>query len=164
LTVARPAEACALTARHLAGLVEHHGKDGARWRVNVADDIRWEYVAPGLFTVAPRAYCYTKWSPAERPGRAGLRVVYSATERWTTSDVLTVCRSGHRVAVVFDVPNASLFPGSIQGVPVVNGDATDDLWQHRAGSIVALKAKGTVETRRRMRQNGFSFSADPATW
>jgi hypothetical protein len=59
------------------------GKDKARWRVNISDDIRWEVVAPGLLDVAPLGYTYTKWLPEERPAIEALSIVYSANERWT---------------------------------------------------------------------------------
>ena len=76
--------------------------------VNISDDIRWELLAPGLWTFKVPGYAYTKWTPQERPGRKGLSLVYSATERHTDADITNMLRDGHRVAVVLDVRPADL--------------------------------------------------------
>jgi hypothetical protein len=160
-TLFRPADALVLTARELDKLRSKHGRYQCRWRMNVSDDIRWELLAPGLFAVAPRAYAYTKWSPGERPARAGLRLVYSASERTHDSDIVAWCKQGHRVAVVFDVKRGQPLPATWHGVPVVDGDLTDDLYRHHAGHIVGLRAKGTLGQRQLMRLAGFARPAIP---
>lgn len=160
LTVAMPAHALALTAHHLEALRKAHKVNGARWRVNVSDDIRWELVAPGLWDVAPKAYSYTKFAPADRPGRKNLRLVYSASEVWGSDDITTVAKKGHRVAVVFDCKKGAL-PASWGEVPVVNGDITDDLWAHPAGSIVGLAVKGpTLAIRKTAADCGFALPVE----
>lgn len=160
-TLFRPADALALTASALDKLRIRHGRRNARWRVNISDDIRWELLAPGLFAVAPRAYTYTKWNPAERPGRPGLRIVYSASEHTTGDAVVNACKNDQRVAVVFDVRKRLPLPATWHGVPVVDGDKTDDLYRHPAGAIVGLRAKGTIKQQEDMRTSKFAKPATP---
>jgi hypothetical protein len=89
------------------------------------------------------AYAYTKHAPAARPEMAGLtRIVYSASERWSDTQILEVCGQGHTVAVVFTTRRNQQLPTTWHGMPVVNGDATDDLWSHPHGVIVGLTVKG----------------------
>jgi hypothetical protein len=157
LTLTRPDAALILTAdalRHV--VVRAGGKSKARWRVNVGDDIRWELLAPGLFSVAPKAYTYTKWSTSKRPVRTGLSIVYSASEKWSDATIVSTCEAGYRVAVVFDCKKKDL-PTVWNGVPVVDGDKTDDLWRHPAGHIVGLAVKGpTKAIKRTMADCGFA--------
>ena len=143
----RPADALVLTAYELDKLKRRYGRSGARWRVNISDDIRWELIAPGLFAVAPRAYTYTKWSPTKRPGRPGLRIVYSASERTSDEEITKLCSDGYRVAVLFDLPKKADLPDTWNGIRVVDGDKTDDLYRHPAGTIVGLRGKGNLEQR-----------------
>lgn len=156
----RPDLALALTADQLRRTVARAGgKDKARWRVNISDDIRWEVVAPGLLDVAPLGYTYTKWLPSERPAIDGLSIVYSANERWTDADIVEACSAGHRVAVVFDVPKGKL-PTTWNQIDVVDGDSTDDLYEHPAGTIVALAVKGrTADIKEEMARTGFARAA-----
>lgn len=158
----RPASAFALMARQLEAARFEHGRRGARWRVNVSDDLRVELVAPGLFSVAPRPYSYTKWTPAERPGRPGLQLVYSASETTSDEQVVEWCSAGHRVAVVMDVRKSASLPATWNGIKVVDGDETDDLWSHPGGVVVGLRAKGEVEVRETMLAYGFTKPAVPA--
>lgn len=154
----RPASAFALTAD---GLRQMHARlgDKCRWRVNVSDDVRWEYLAPGLFRFGVPGYSYTKWSPAERPEVPGLSVVYSATERTSDETIVELVSKSHRVAVVFDVKAADL-PRVWNGVAVSDGNRTDDLYEHEAGSIVGLAAKApTKAMKEAMRRSGFSRAA-----
>ncbi|MEN9506813.1 MAG: phage Cindaradix [Actinomycetota bacterium] len=156
----RPDLALALTADQIRRTVaKAGGKDKARWRVNISDDIRWEVIAPGLLDVAPLGYTYTKWLPAERPAVGGLSIVYSANERWTDGDIAEACNTGHRVAVVFDVPKGKL-PTTWNQIDVVDGDSTDDLYEHPAGTIVALAVKGrTADIKEEMARTGFARAA-----
>lgn len=157
LTMMRPDLALCLTADALNAVVRRAGGvTKARWRVNIADDIRWELVAPGLLEFAPLAYTYTKLPAAERPQVPGLRIVYSANERWSDADIIAATEAGNRVAVVFDVPKAKL-PAVWNGVTVEDGDATDDLFEHPKGRIVGLAAKGrNRDVIKEMRESGFS--------
>jgi len=137
-----PELALAMTADGLRRVRDRAGgRMHARWRVNVSDDIRWEVVAPGLLEFAPAAYTYTKWPIAARPAVDGVSVVYSADERWSDEDIVVACQAGHRVAVVFAVGKGQL-PEIWNGVKVSDGDSTDDLYEHRYGTIVGLHMKG----------------------
>ena len=159
--LARPADALTLTAHHLEQQLKAVGgnKDKARWRVNISDDIRWEAIAPGLFKVAPKAYTYTKWPVADRPAVKGLRIVYSATERWTDEQIAATCNAGHRVAVVLDMPKRKPLPATWRSLPVSDGDATDDLWTHPAGHVVALVVKGrNKDIKAQLAASGFARS------
>ena len=157
VTLERPDVALTLTAAALDKLVAAHGTDDSRWRVNIADDIRWEIVAPALLDNAPKAYAYTKWAPADRPAIAGLSVVYSASERWTREDIVETCAASERVAVVFNCRKGNL-PTTWGGVPVVDGDKTDDLFAHPAGVIVGLAVKGrTLAIRQACVDSGFAI-------
>jgi hypothetical protein len=155
-----PASAFTLMAHQLKAARDQHGRSGARWRVNISDDLRLENLAPGLFSVAPRPYSYTKWRPDQRPGRKDVRLVYSASERTSTEQIVKWCKAGHRVAVVMDVPRGAPLPARWAGLVVVDGDATDDLYAHRQGVIVGLRAKGTKQARTTMLDRGFTKPAE----
>jgi hypothetical protein len=161
VTLVRPADALSLTAKALDRNGARHHRRGSRWRVNVADDIRWELLAPGLFQLDVRPYTYTKFSPAERPEALGMRIVYSATERHTDAELVERCRAGHRVCIVFDVAKRDPLPATWHGIPVANGDKTDDLWRHPAGCVVGLRLKGDLDARDDMRRSGFARPAVP---
>jgi hypothetical protein len=155
VTLLRPAEACALTMKSVLDLAKKHGFEDARWRTNVSDDIRWEYLAPGLFGHV-KAYAYTKFPAVQRPNTIeGLTIVYSATERSTEEEIRALINAGERVAVVLDVTKKNI-PAQWRGMPVADGDVTDDLWSHDPGHIVGLSAKGTRAKRERMRTSGFA--------
>jgi hypothetical protein len=157
-----PAEAFELTHHKLGALADRYRSDKVRWRVNIADDIRHELVAPGLFTLGIPAYAYTKHPISQRPERLGMRVVYSATERWSDADIVNACTAGHTVAVVFDTGKNKPLPATWHGVPVVDGDETDDLHQHPYGAIVGLRVKGpTTALRRDLIDAGFARPASP---
>lgn len=122
-----------------------------RWRLAIADDVRWEMVAPGLMTACRAGnvtpYAYTKFRPEDRPEPRGAAFTYSASERWTVAQILAAARNGHRVAVVLDTARGAELPAQWCGVPVVDGDATDDQSAHPRGVIVALRAKGAARGR-----------------
>jgi hypothetical protein len=160
LTLMRPDLAIAMTADKLKQVVRQvGGKEQARWRVNVSDDIRWEVLAPGLLDIAPLAYTYTKFSPEERPEVDGLTIVYSASEKWEDEDIVEACALGHRVAVVFAVKKNNL-PVTWNGVTVSDGDSTDDLYEHPAGTIVGLAVKGPTKViKQDMIDGGFARAA-----
>jgi hypothetical protein len=121
-TMVCPGDSLTLTAHHLERTARKAGsKEDARWRVNISDDIRWEAIAPGLLELAPKAYTYTKWPINERPEVPGLKIVYSANERWTDGDIVQACAAGRNVAVVLAVPKGKL-PSNWQNLPVADGE------------------------------------------
>jgi hypothetical protein len=159
LTLLHPDEAFELTYRQLAGLARQYGPDRVRWRINIADDLRYESLAPGLLKLDIPAYAYTKHPVADRREVQGVRLVYSATERWTDDDIVDTCRMGRSVAVVFDVAPSHPLPPTWHGARVVDGDVTDDLWEHDFGVIVGLRLKGRRSAiRQRLVDSGFARS------
>lgn len=163
LAMVHPERYLALTHYWLSELVARHGVDKVLWRVCMADDIRWELVAPGLFTGMP-AIAYTKFAPCCRPEvpDLNLRIAYSASERWTDDDIRAVCGAGHTVAVVFDVPEGQI-PEAYLGLPVVDGDTHDHLHLRPHGVVLGLSAKGnTNELKAHMRASGFSRQPEAA--
>jgi hypothetical protein len=112
-------------------------------RLNVASDIRWENVAPWLFSGANvRAYDYTK-APA-RNVPANYRLTFSHSERWDDAQVLRTIAQGHNVAMVFDTAKHNL-PATHLGVRVIDGDLTDYRYGDPEGVIVGLAAKGAAK-------------------
>jgi hypothetical protein len=124
--------------------------------VNISDDVRWELLAPGLFELGVPGYAYTKHSMLQRPGRENLSVVYSAHEATSVGKIAAYLQAGLRVAVVLDIPKGTMV-SEWNGMPVVNGDLTDDLYQHPAGHIVGLVSKApTLKLKEEIRQCGFA--------
>lgn len=147
-----------LTYECLRRLADKHGAAAMRWRTNMADDVRWENVAPGLFSLRIPAIAYTKFAPCCRPERLdlGLRIVYSASERWSDDDILEVCAAGHTVAIVLDAPKHRL-PATHLGLEVLDGDWHDDHHARPYGVILGLSAKAnTAEVSVRLRNSGFA--------
>lgn len=115
-------------------------------RLNVASDLRWEYIAPWLFDGDNvRAYDYTKWHPIDRDPKPNYRLTYSHTERWEDSQVGDLLWFGDNVAMVFDVPKHQL-PATWNGHPVIDGDLTDYRYDDPKGVIVGLAAKGAAKS------------------
>jgi hypothetical protein len=110
-------------------------------RLNVASDIRWEYVAPELFSTGGRFYDYTKWPTDSRSPLANYVVVYSRNERDGDAPAVEYLSNGGNVAVVFDT-----LPDTWHGFPVINGDAHDDRTADGGPVVVGLLAKGAART------------------
>jgi len=119
-------------------------RDGAiNVRLNVLSDIPWERITPALFTLwgdAVRFYDYTKWP--DRAGSDVLDITFSASERTTHQKVVGRSRAGQNVAMVFGTKVGQPLPLSWHGVPVVDGDESDDRTLDARGVIVGLRAKG----------------------
>lgn len=156
-----PADFFELTWNELEKLAAKHGAANVRWRTNIGDDIRWELLAPGLLKTEIPAYAYTKHPAYKRPNTGPIRIVYSATERWTNREIVRTCMAGRTVAVVFDLPRKAELPATWHGIEVVDGDVSDDLTAVPDGVIVGLRTKGpTVRIRRRLAESGFARSVD----
>lgn len=157
LTLLRPAEAFELTYHQLRALTLKHGDDGVRWRINIADDLRYEHLAPGLLTAGPKGYAYTKHRPRQRAEVPGVRLVYSISEHWQDNEVEEVCAAGHSVAMVFNLKRSEPLPATWHGIRVVDGDVTDDLWSHPEQVIVGLRLKGRRRAvRQQLIESGFA--------
>ncbi len=136
-------------------------------RFGVADDVRWELVAPALFApvrvgrrnvnVNVNAYAYTKWSPTDRPATDALHLTYSATGeagRWSVASIVDAVNAGYNVAAALDYPRGAELPTTWNGAPVVDGDESDDRLSDPRGVLVALRAKGAA----RQDTSGFVFA------
>lgn len=109
-------------------------------RLNVASDIRWEYVIPEAFDLAMDYYDYTKWPTDSRYGLDNYRIVYSRNERDGDDPAITALESGYNTAVVFrDMPE------SWHGFPVITGDEHDDRTAEPTGTVIGLSAKGAAK-------------------
>lgn len=132
----RPAYFLALVLGEVAKM-----PDTAIIRLNVASDVRWEYVLPEVFATGRTFYDYTKWNPRNRGDLDNYRIVYSRNERDGDSPAVDYLRDGGNVAVVF-----SEVPSTWHGFPVVDGDRHDDRTDDGDGVVVALTAKGSAKT------------------
>lgn len=123
----------------------------AKWgainvRLNTFSDIRWERFA-WLFDRwgdAVQFYDYTKWPAGRRDLPSNYHLVYSATERDDDEAVRLKAAVGP-VAVVFDTKRGAPLPSEYLGLPVLDGDATDDRYDDHVGVVVGLRVKGTLK-------------------
>ena len=116
-------------------------------RLNTFSDLNWQIMASWIFERYPAAqfYDYTKdWSRIRFFGNYTL--TYSASERTTVEDIVNACARGANVAVVFSTPRGKALPSVWAGIPVVDGDKTDERWLDPKGVIVGLRAKGRMRT------------------
>lgn len=140
-----PTDALTLIASEIAADMLKFGAENVIVRLNVASDIRWERVAEGaLFALKASFYDYTKAPVAQRgPLPRNYRLVYSVSERpASTENALAAIRTEANAAVVFAVKKGAPLPATWRGVPVIDGDVTDDRTQDPYGTIVGLRAKG----------------------
>ena len=110
-------------------------------RLNVASDVRWEYVLPEAFGLDLDYYDYTKWPTAHRKPLDNYRIVYSRNERDGDDPAVEYVRNGGTAAVVF-----ADMPDYWHGLPVVDGDLHDDRTAEPGGVFIGLKAKGSAKT------------------
>lgn len=115
-------------------------------RPNANSDVAWERIAPDMFDLlgswGGRAYDYTK-----RLDRVGFlarnyRTTFSVTRGTRPDTVARIASRGDTVTAVF--PSTAPMPTVWHGLPVVDGDVTDDRFSDPAGSVVGLKAKGKL--------------------
>jgi hypothetical protein len=115
-------------------------------RPNANSDVAWERIAPDLFALIAtwdgRAYDYTK-----RIDRVGFlaenyRTTFSVTRFTRPDTVQRITGRGDTVTAVF--PSVAPLPATWRGLPVVDGDVTDDRFSDPAGSVVGLLGKGKL--------------------
>lgn len=131
-----PAEFLALLLHELGNVAK---RDNAVVRLNVASDIRWEYVLPEAFALDLEYYDYTKWPSAKRSPLDNYRIVYSRNERDGDDPATEYLANGGTVAVVFHT-----MPERWHGFRVVSGDDHDDRTVEPEGVVIGLKAKGAA--------------------
>lgn len=71
------------------------------------------------------------------------RMVYSRSEApGSDATAIELCSQGATATVVFSTPRHATLPDTWNGLPVVDGDASDARWRDPRGVIVGLRAKG----------------------
>lgn len=131
-----PAEFLALLLHELGNVAK---REDAVVRLNVASDIRWEFVLPEAFDLDLAYYDYTKWPTDKRAPKDNYRIVYSRNERDGDAPAVNYLAQGGTTAVVFaDIPL------EWHGFPVISGDDHDDRTVEPEGTVIALKAKGSA--------------------
>jgi hypothetical protein len=138
---AEPQAMVTLIAHELRTLVGKHG--AVAFRPNIASDIRWEYVAPALFEIdGVRGYDYTKANPLKHRGTLpNYRLTYSVSESAVSEAIgAAYVRAGGTAAVVVNTPKHAV-PAVWNGMPAVDGDATDDRTTDPTGCYVLLAVK-----------------------
>lgn len=124
----------------------HRTRGSANGRPNANSDVAWEVVCPQLFALIASlggyAYDYTK-----RRDRVGhhldyaYRVTYSATAATSERTVRAITERGDTVTMVLPIAKGQALPAHWRGIPVVDGDASDDRYLDQDGAIVGLRAK-----------------------
>lgn len=138
---ADPQAMLTLIAWELRALVAKHGR--VAFRPNIASDIRWEFIAPGLFNIPGVAgYDYTKYNPLRHRGTLpNYRLCYSVSELAVSEATgAAYVAAGGTAAVVIATPKHAV-PSTWKGMPAVDGDATDDRTGDPIGCYVLLSAK-----------------------
>lgn len=152
-----PAEFLAILADDLRKAARTH-RSKLRVRLNVASDVRWERVFPGLMAEvhaiatayakrppAPTFYDYTKWPIAKRDESSVYALTYSVSELEASVALAEeLVRSGGNAAVVLDLPRSAPMPPSWRGLPLIDGDKTDDRTTDEPGAFVGLRKKGAA--------------------
>jgi hypothetical protein len=136
-----PQAMVSLVAHELRALVRKHGR--VAFRPNIASDLRWEYIAPDLFSIPGVAgYDYTKANPLKHRGTlANYRLTYSVSEHPLSEAIgHAYVKAGGTAAVVIATPKHAV-PDTWKGLPAIDGDLTDDRTSDPAGCYVLLAAK-----------------------
>jgi len=138
--VQHPREFGALLMAEAESVLRSH--PDAMARPNCNQDVAWESVFPWLPDVIP-LYDYTK-----RLNRVGwlhhqYRTTYSATNATRETTVRRLIERGDTVTMVFPLKKHQL-PEQWRGIPIVDGDVSDDRFNDPTGVIVGLSAKGKL--------------------
>jgi hypothetical protein len=112
-------------------------------RLNVASDIRWEYVAPSLFDIPGASfYDYTKAPRKHRGTHPNYRLTFSVSERdRSVTEALEYLQTGGTAAVVFDIRKGNPLPATWNGFGIIDGDVTDARTFDPDGVVVGLRSK-----------------------
>lgn len=139
---------------------ERQGKAGIAVRLNTFSDLQWHDLTPWLFADHPgvQFYDYSKvWARADEALPVNWHLTFSASERTTADDIVNMVERGHNVAVVFATSRTNDLPATFHGVPVVDGDKSDDRAADPRGVVVGLRAKGVM--RRDIDKSDMIFAA-----
>jgi hypothetical protein len=139
---------------------ERKGQDGIAVRLNTFSDLPWHTLTPWLFTDHPdvQFYDYTKvWTRQDEAIPENWNLTFSASERTSAGDIDTVVTAGRNVAVVFATSRTRELPAHLYGMPVIDGDKSDERASDPRGVIVGLRAKGVM--RRDIGRSDMVYSA-----
>ena len=125
-------------------------------RLNTYSDIRWERVAPQLFTQFPRVkfYDYTKHTMRSRPAETmpkNYSLTYSVSEKTTAHEIRVAKEAGRNLAVVVAIRSGKTpqgyrkIPKTWGGMPTTDGDIRDDRHNDKKGTVVILRRKHTMK-------------------
>jgi hypothetical protein len=141
-----PSEFLTLVADEISQAIKRHAKRGQRIavRLNTFSDLRWEIIAPWLFTMFPRVtfYDYTKWTRRDVP--RNYHLTFSVSERDDDAHALKMLDRFGTVAVIFDTRRGRPLPATFLGAPVIDGDKSDERYIDKRGVVVGLRAKGKM--------------------
>jgi hypothetical protein len=112
-------------------------------RLNTFSDLRWEIIAPALFDLGVTFYDYTKRTDRDAMP-TNYDLTFSASEHTSDAVISDTVASGMNVAVVLGVKRKDDLPTTYLGIPVVDGDKTDERHLDPSGVIVGLRAKGKM--------------------
>jgi hypothetical protein len=161
LLIEYPFHAAVLIAHEICVAVRRHRRIGLR--LNGVMDIRWEEVAPVSLQYYRRVgvtkqYDYTKWSPRMRPNVPDYyHLTLSASEHTDPATLREWAAAGHSIAIPFRIAKGEALPETYHGIPVIDGDLTDDRTLDPPGVIVGLRAKGNTAW---LDQSGFIRDLD----
>jgi hypothetical protein len=135
-----------VTLLHDELVTQARKRKGIDFRPNVASDIRWERIAPALFTIdGVRVYDYTKAPAKHRAEGPNYRLVFSVSElQRSEKQALEYLRSGTNAAIVFDTVKGHALPATWNGYEVIDADTSDSRIDDPAGVVVGLRAKGAA--------------------
>jgi len=121
-------------------------------RLNGTSDILWERIPvngfANIFEAFPNVqfYDYTKTHTRKfeaLPSNYHITLSYSESNSKYASDILRVAKKHNlSVAVVY---RSNIQSAKIANMPIIDGDKTDSRFTDKAGSIIALKAKGSAK-------------------
>jgi len=114
------------------------------YRPNVMTDINWKVQGSEIFDQGMDIiYDYAKVLKHLKHHSKDYHITLSRQE--TTSDQLVIdtVKRGINVAVVFNVKKGQPLPADYLGLPVLDGDLTDNRFNDPAGHIVGLRVKKT---------------------
>ena len=127
------------------------------FRPNIVSDLRWERIAPSLFTLSNVSfYDYTKAPSKARVKTDNYKLVGSITERDTLARIRSKVEEYGSAAIVFDTLKGRPLPSTYASVPVVDGDLSDDRTNvTEVGVLIGLRYKFPASGARAVDANGF---------
>jgi hypothetical protein len=126
-------------------------------RLNTYSDLKFEMIAPEIFTKFPRInfYDYTKHTVRSRPAKTIPRnysLTYSVSEKTTADEIAKAKTAGRNLAVVVSIRSGKTpagyrpIPKTFLGMKTTDGDIRDDRHNDRPGNVVILRRKHTMKT------------------